>query len=325
MFGNLKGWIIAAVLAGLMVMLTLKAISFNDITPVTAMASNPALLAQLKLDTDPSTLVPMAEAGDGTALYREAIKLVHSNRSIYKAYLNQTSTSIDNLPAVQKLVDAAPLAPSPILEADLDANIAYAFETPDLQDLTLAGQCLERAALLNQHSNPTLAKKLFEAELSLATKMFNERLTYREAFDAIGLLTGATQSLKSMASAAKDDQLADQFGALQESIDKVHKTTDTMWNVIGTIDPNTIALHAGDVYFFTTPAMKERMWRIESTLKLGRHKFGVDRLADAVAVPHRLDAMAKVEKDPAVLAAVKLAQNLTLTDYRSIRPLDQTE
>ena len=318
MFGNLKGWIIAAVLGGLLAMLTWQAIAFNAITPRTAMSSRAELFQPLVLGVDPATLVTMDAAGDGSSLYREAIKMVKASKPRYEAYLEKTTTLIDDVPAVQKLIDAAPLQPGPILTADLSANIGYVMETDDLVALKLAGDCCERLGVLNMADNPEVAKKCFRAELALGAKMFDERLYFYEAFDAIGLMHGAAGGLKVIATRAKDDGEVEKLTDFVAGTDKAAKLMDDMWKVVGAIDLGTVALHAGDVFYFTYPQMNERMWRIQSTLQLGRLKYSAARLADSSAVDRRLVEMSKTEKDPAVLAAVSTAQALTMSDYRSI-------
>jgi hypothetical protein len=69
--------------------------------------------------------------------------------------------------------------------------------------------------------------------------------------------------------------------------------------------------------------MQERMWRIESTLKLGRFKFHVGgqqhgRLADQTLAPTRLAALQN-DPDPYVAAAARAAANLTQAEYNLIK------
>ena len=152
--------------------------------------------------------------------------------------------------------------------------------------------------------------------------MFNERINYWEAYFGIGQMRTAAQGLMMVEQKKKDkdkarmEQLQAFDTAAGELIDGRMKD---MWAVIAAVDSVKINRHAGDVYAFTGPQMKEKLWRIESILKLGRHKFNVARLADQTAVQYRLADLAKAESDPAIKAAIERADKLTITEYRQIR------
>jgi hypothetical protein len=324
MLGNMRGWVIAAGVVGLQALVVWKAIEFNQPTQPTALVREPGVLDPLSLDIDPASIVPMNGSGDGTALYRSALAEVKGQNSRYQKYVDEgTSTSVAEFPAVQKLIDATALPAPEILTPNLDDNISYAFETDEIKALHLAGKTAEQLGVLNMADHPDVAKKCFQAEFALGAKMLAERLRFYEAFDGIALLRGGAGGLKAIAMRAKKNDEVEKLAKFDEAAGATLDKANNLWKVVGSIDTNQIAIHSGDIYFFTGPQMKERMWRIESTLKLGRHKFNAGKMADAVLVNRRLKSMAATEKDPALLAAVKTADDLTLQDYRTINSTRQ--
>jgi len=324
MAGNMRGWIIAAIIVGFQAFLVMKAIEFNQPTPVTALVSEPGVLDPLTIDVDPASIVPMEGSGDGTTMYRAALAEVKGQDSRYQKYIDEgTSTSVADFPAVQKLINATSAPATEIITPNLDENVSYIFETDEIKALHLAGLAAEHLGVLNMADHPVVAKKCFEAEFALGAKMLAERVRFYEAFDGIALLRGGAGGLKALAMRAKKNDEVDKLAKFDDAAGATLDKANKLWKVVGSIDTDQIAIHSGDIYFFTGPQMKERMWRIESTLKLGRHKFNAGKMADAVLVDRRLKTMAATEKDPALLAAVKTADDLTLADYRSINSTRQ--
>lgn len=323
MLGNTRGWMIAVIVAGLQALLVWQAIVFNQPTPVTAMASDPAVLRPVALSIDPVTLVPMDQPGDAASLYRDAIAEVQRQTDRYEKLTEDGTTgtprSIADFPAVQKLIDATSLAPSPILATNLNENVVFAFEPDDLKALALAGKAAEQMGVLNMADHLEIADQCFRAEIALGAKMLAERLRYYEAFDGIAMLRGGAGGLKAMAGRAnKADEVATltKFDAAAgEQLNRLTK----VWNVVGSVDTNQIAVHSGDVLFFAGPAMQERMWRLESTLKLGRYKYNAGKQADVSAAERQLKLIIATEKDPALLAAANAADRMSFGDFHTLQ------
>lgn len=325
MWGNTIGWIIAAVL-GMLIMggALLFGISFNQLTPTTKFGTDPKNLAELSMEPKPSNLVAMPTAGDAGPLLMQAIGEVKANESKYTAFIaSGKAADAAKLPAVKAALDAAPMSQMKLLSAKPATDIDYfpLSAHPDLATLGTIAQCLERAGMLyTADKKYKEAKKYHEAQFALGAKMFAERAMFMEALQGLGHMRGAAVGLKSIATAEKDDARAKQIEAFLAASDAFYKERmEPMWKVIGSVDGNVIARHTGDIYHFTDSAnMKERMWRVESVLKLGRFKFSVGtdgHAADQSYVPMRLAELEK-DADPLVAEAAKKANALTLAEYR---------
>ena len=87
-------------------------------------------------------------------------------------------------------------------------------------------------------------------------------------------------------------------------------------DVISKADQQSIAEHAGDIFRFAAKS-KEKMFRVEAILKLGRYRFDAARAADQLAAPRFLRRFQR-DPDPAIQAAAQAAANLTIEQYRMI-------
>jgi hypothetical protein len=74
--------------------------------------------------------------------------------------------------------------------------------------------------------------------------------------------------------------------------------------------------HAGDVFHIARSA-KDRMWRVEAILKLGRMRYNAARLADQQAATRALEELSD-DADPVIRAAANAARNLTVQEYRML-------
>ena len=321
MLGNRLGWFIAAVLAIAMGFAAWRVSKVNDLTPLTALGESDDVYEPLTLPMQPSAIVTMDRTADAGKMYRSVIDQVQRDPARYQAFVDAgRPKDFDAMPAMQTLIDATPLVGGDILLTHASANVGYTGESDELKTLLLAGHCLSRMALLIAKDDPVRANELYRAEFALGAKLFSERIGYYEAFDGIGLMQEATGGLRLSATAQHDTLLLNALKQFDAGLDEfITQKLEPMWTVISSVDSDVIAEHAGDIYAFTGPQMKERLWRIEAILKLGRHKYNVARLADQVIVPIRLNALKANETDPAILAAIDAAQHLTLEQYHMIR------
>lgn len=321
MFGNRLGWVIAAVLALAMGLSAWQISRVNDLTGLTPLGESADTYEPLKLPMEPVTIVTMDRPGDAGRVYRSVIEDVLRRPERYQAFIDGGQPDDwKSLPLLEKMVDVTPIVGGDILLTHAEANVGYTPESDELKAILLAGHCMSRMALLTMASDPIRANAIFRAEFALGAKLFAERISFYEAFDGIGLMQETIDGLRVIA--VKNDNKA-----LVAALEQFNKQTNAwidakltpMWKVISAVDDRVIAEHAGDIYAFTGPAMHERLWRIESILKLGRHRVNVNRLADQAAIPARLRELKATETDPAILAAVDKAEHLTLDEYRSIR------
>jgi hypothetical protein len=95
-----------------------------------------------------------------------------------------------------------------------------------------------------------------------------------------------------------------------------HDVVEPIYEVLTSADPAKIAANAGDIFRFATRS-RERMFRVEAILKLGRYRFNSARAADQMAAPRFLRFLGH-DADPAVRAAAQAAGGLTVEQYRMI-------
>ncbi len=332
MWGNLYGWIIAGVLFMFMLLGLWGLQHMNRITEPTKFGLDPKNLSKLELGVKPSQVYAMTGSGDAGAAYRKAIDEVNADLKKYERFVESGKLADGkSLPAIKSVMEAASMSGMSLLMQKPDQNIGYyEFATPpDLNAIDLAGRATQQLGMLYFADNKKdEAKKHFEASFALGAKMFNERVRFQEAFKGIGLMNGSAPRLKELALAEKDEKrvadIDDFLAGTQEMTAQITK----MWNVIyavgGTDSSNkAVADNIGNVYHFTSPAMQERMWRVESTLRMGWFQYNVGgetygRKADQVTAAYRLKELEN-DPDPAVAAAAKAGLNLTLQQFRAIK------
>ncbi|HEY0009842.1 MAG TPA: hypothetical protein VGB55_14030 [Tepidisphaeraceae bacterium] len=326
MWGNLRGWIIAGVLLALLTTGTFYVGKMNYVSTTSTWGQDPNKLSPLKLDPDPSTVVPMNQPGDAGALYESAMTDVRRNASLYEQFSATNDLSIGReLEGVKAVLEAGPLSLGPILSKRPSENIGYFDEnaSDNLKALQRAGEATALVgALLKSTGRADEAKRYFEAQFALGAKMFAERLVYQEALFGIGHMRSALRSLNDLYAAEKNADKAKKMSEFDAQLASMLKRIQPLDQAIRGVDEKDTARYAGDFYYFTTPAMQERMWRVEAILKLGRMKYNAGgqnaRLANQAGVPDRLAELQK-DPDPVIQAAATAAQNLTLAEFRNIR------
>lgn len=327
MWGNRNGWIIASVLFLMIMWGAFQAYQINYVSSPTAFGKDPAHLAKMDLEVSPATIVATPVNGDAGAIYRRAIEHVKSNTNKYQQFIDSGKLSdVSSLSAIDSVVEATPMNRMTLLMQKPEENIGYFRDaTPaDLQAIELAGKAVERVGLLYVGDKKNKqASKYFEASFALGAKMYAERVAFMQAFKGIGLMNGAAEMMRIIAEQEKDEARVKQLESFLASTRKMTVQMSEMWKVIYSVDNRVIAKHAGDIYWFTqSDQMQEPLWRIESTLKLGKFRYNAGgnagRYADQVGAPIRL---AELEKDPnpAVATAARAAMALTVQDFRSIK------
>ncbi|MDB5326021.1 MAG: hypothetical protein JWM57_1590 [Phycisphaerales bacterium] len=321
MVGNRLGWGIAALLAVLFALVGMEIVDTNRLTAATSLLSAASATDPLTTEVPPAAVYRPEAAGDAGEIYRAAAAEVRAGGDVdYGALLNsQDAAAIEAAPAVTKLIQAGPMVGAAIFATAPTTLVTYDTGYEELDALALAGRCLGRAALLRLAKEPDKAKGLFEAQFALGARLFTERLRYAEATTGLGLARDAAAGLREIAARAGDTRRAALLSTFDRSAAGLQtRRMDPVWNAVGAVDGGIIAQHAGDVFLLAGKDNKERLWRIEAILALGRHRFNLDRAADQLIVPRRLKELETGETDPAVLAAIKAAKELTLEQYRTI-------
>jgi hypothetical protein len=322
MYGNFRGWVIAGVLFLAIIAAVWRALKINEISSPTAFSKSSAVTQVLELPVAFTTLVFTDVTTDATSLYQQAMSDVRTNMRIYEqAAAEGSQEMLAQLPAVRAALQAAPMRSAKLLLARPAQNVGYSTqEADDIKAVKLLSDCLGRAGLLAFATDKKQSRQYFAAQGSLGHKMFAERINYWQAYFGVGQMRTAATGLQILARDAQDvDEMERIDRFLQSSDAFVKSSLEPVWKVLSSVDSKIIGRHAGDIYAMTGPEVKERLWRIEAILKLGRHKYNVQRLADQTIVPFRLAELKQTETDPAVLSAIDAADQLTVEQYRMIK------
>lgn len=333
MFGNRLGWGISAVLAAVMILLTWWIGTLNVISaPSTGIVartgnvslnllSHPELLDPIKLPFDPQAIMPkMIDAKDAGPMYREAMEKYNSDKYTYRDLFESgkpKTTNLKDLPALQFLIDAR----------NCKSMILFAKEPRDVIDYTRAasdrleaiytlGKTASRLSLYIKKEQPEEALLLAEAAFSLGDKLCEERLRWREFDAGAELLRDGAYVIKSLDPARA--VAADIDGPMK---DLLKNRCMPLWIAIGSADPDVISRTAGDIFYIAKNS-KERMWKIEAILKLGRNKYDMGsfgRGADQRWAKLTVKRMANDQTlDPVVRTAAQAANELTHEGYNMI-------
>jgi len=320
MFGNLKGWIIAAVVLLVEVALVIWLLRLDDLSGPTAFGADPQNMQPIALPFDPRPLVPATVQQDAGPLYRQAVRTMSDNRLIYERFAQRAdAAALPQLEAFKFAIEARNMAKATIFEDRLDQIIRY--NQPDRTELVALeqlGKGLLNAGTLNMTSNPEQARKYFEAAFNLGYHLFNERIVFQQLSIGINLMSIAADGLSGLpgADSAKFEQYRSTRG------EYFTNRVMPVWGVLSTIDNRKIGKHVGDMFAFARNS-KERMFRVEAILAMGRLRFNIGtggRAGDQQGAERLLREIAENPSSaPADKAAARLALELTVEQFRTIQ------
>lgn len=322
MFGNLSGWIIAAVVLAGEVGVVSYALSLDATSPPTAIATAPGAADKIALPIDPRSLVPANDTGDARPLYRKAAEAYLADVSSYENFIrDRDRAQLARLSAIDELLAATHLRNRAIY-ADVPERVVVYGDSTEIQALKQVGQAAIVAGLLVEKREGPRATKLYEAAFSLGAAMYEERLTYRELAAGIELMSAAAASLSDQA--RKTNRAADQtrfarFGDAQRDYTTSHLIP--IFQAINTMNEAKIGEHTGDVFAFARQTT-ERMWRVEAILKLGRMKFNVGNPGSPGDQRHAarlVSRFAETDNDPVIRRAATVARDMTVEEFRTLR------
>jgi hypothetical protein len=335
MFGNRLGWGIAAVLAMVIFAVVWKLTTLNAISPpsrgvVTRTGSvaldlpdNPKLLEAIELPFSPAAVFPgMTEAKDAGPLYRQAIERYQANKDPYDQLAESKGgaprvTRYKELEALDLVVQARTANSMRLYAGSPEQVIGYTAYPPGLEALNRVGKAAIQLAMHVKDKNKEEALLLAEGAFSLGVKLAGERLRWYEFQTGVELMRDGAYLIKTLdpARGAASKEAEDQLRVMMKD------QWVPMWTVISSIDPQVIGRTAGDV-FYVAKNSKERMWRIEAVLKLGRYKYDVGqpgRGADQRWAGLTVKRMAEDQSlDYPLRVAAEAARDLTFERYNMI-------
>lgn len=320
MWGNTLGWCIAILLLLLEGAAVWGISRMDRISPPTAFSAKSENLAELQLPAMPAISVEKKSA-DPSAMYHEAIRIVLEKRDAYEAFQQRGKfEEALGLAALDRLIEATGDAPAAIFSASPEKVISYSAEKPELEAIALAGRGAIRAALLMRKDDPHRARQYAEAAATLGRRLFDERLNGAEMMFGLELLSQGAALLERIAETSNDPAAA-RWKEYSEQVKQFSETRILPVNrVLLSIDSKVIASHSGDYFYFAKHA-KERVWRVEAILALGRLQYYVGengRAADQSGAKRTLRELAE-DTDPVIRTAAIAARDLTLDQYRQLR------
>ena len=311
MWGNALGWIISLlIVVATATGLVLFQRHLADLTPTTELVRDSAMLAPVALPVGPDAVVAPRDACDAGPIYRQAIERVLADRDAYERFATEgrDSQEASALAALQLLPGAATCSQMSLFSSAPAEVINYG-PKPELQAIRLAGLCAIRLGLLlTRQAKPDEAMEWYQAAFALGARLYEERLVLDELMAGLELMSAAARAM------GDGNAQAQTFLNGYQEYDRAR--LQPLRRAIGSIDPGVIATHSGDVFHIARSA-KERMWRVEAILKLGRMRYNAARLADQQAATRALEQLSD-DPDPVIRAAANAARNLSIEQYRML-------
>jgi hypothetical protein len=314
MWGNVLGWKISTVMLLLAGGIGWWLHAQMQITDPTSLSLNPANLAPLAPPIGGQDIVDQNQGGDAGDDYRAAIATYEDAADDCEQFA-QSPHGPPPVP-MRHVLDAAHRSTMHLFDKDPASIVDYESDHPPLDNLAKIGSEMESAALLLERQKQTEdARTYLAAAYALGRNLYNERVDYDEYVRGMGLMDGATTALSDLEGpgAPRGRALADRQSDLVK-YDQYHVLP--IYQVLSSADQQTIAENAGDVFRFAAKA-RERMFRVEAILKLGRYRFDAARQADQLSAPHVLRRL-EDDPDPVIHTAAQAAMGLSIEQYRMI-------
>jgi len=314
MWGNRLGWGISAAMVLIAVGAWLLVENQLRVTAPTSFSQNAQNLAVLTPPLPANPIVDFNEPPDAGQLYRQAAIAFADNSEICEQFEGNPQGAPP--PPIQLVLDATNKRGVVIFGDVPGVLINYAGATPGLDVFNDLGHLIDGAGLmLFKEKRIDDAQRFYRAVYSLGLRLYDERLDYEEYSRGMGLMNEATIGLAECE--PRDSPLRADLQRQEEAVaayDENH--VKPIYQVLVSGDQQSIATYAGDIFVFAAQS-RERMFRVEAILKLGRYRFDAARNADQVAVPRYLRKLLE-DPDPAIRTAASAARDLTLEQYRMI-------
>ena len=322
MWGNAQGWLISLVLVAAIAGGLLYVGRLDRPTAPTALSADERYLAPLELPVARGVVMPELNGPpDATPHVRAAVDAFGADAYTYEYIARgHVPRNFDTLPAIDPIIRAA-ISPDVTLLLGDDGQpprdvVTFRAARPSLDALRVLGACLIQAGLDREQRDRPAAVGYYNVALALGAKLADERLVHAELVGGLALMAEASQRLARL---VDDPARREALAAVDENQRRfVQERVAPVWRVVGSIDDGTTARHAGDVFAFARDA-RERMWRVEATLALGRFRFRSPSRADAIAAQRTLERTAQTEPDPVVRQAAAAALGMTAADFRMLR------
>ena len=320
MWGNLQGWIIATLLLLAMIGGLWWVEQRAAVSPATDFGRSSENLAALQLPVRPQSVVRMGRDADAGAIYRQALSAYDADPKLYQRLIERPSNYRgERLEAMQLIIEAAPCSRMRLFADRPERLINYDNEHPDLELLQALGHLCNQIGL--RTNDATEAMRHYEGAFSLGSKLFDERIASAELLAGLALMGEAARGIEQSAATLGDVARAKAAREFERARQQYYnERIEPMLRVLRSIDARVVGRHAGDVYHIASHA-RERLWRVEATLALGRMRFFIGEGASPGNQRGAMRALQVLSQDadPLVRLAADAAISLTPQQYRMQR------
>ena len=325
MWGNRLGWsisVLIALLVGAWVYLIERG---SAVTPPTDFSRNPANFEPLRLPTPAASVFEASSNADAGPMYRQAIEWYRAERGTFTNFVDRGMLDSRERASVvemlQPMVEAAACTRMDLFASRPDELVSYASNKPSLDALETIGRaCVDRLGLLHMRAgNRDEAEKYFKAGFALGLHLARERVTYGELDLGLQLLGKTAPMLAKLAEESNNAVAAAAGRDFDQQRLAFATSLDPTLRIVRSIDPETVGRQSGDV-FELAKRSKERMWRVEAMLALGRLRHFAGEggtAANQRAANAFLSDAARIETDPVIRAAAVRARDLTVEQHRA--------
>jgi hypothetical protein len=323
MFGNLKGWIISAVVVALVAILFIST-GILKVPPVSQPSGKINFSEKIELPSDPRPFLTTPTTDrDAGEVYRLAINEYENNEKLYGsdgAYARSATALADADPkGLQFIVEAADCKGSDLFASRPDQLVHYNSTWPDLTALTRMGtHTINAGDVYRARKEFEKAEKYIRAGFMLGYRLYNERIVWQELNDGMNLMIDASYRMSKLYQAKDEKEKAQVATRFSDEVKdyKSEKLFKPIVRAVTSINTREIGDRGGD-FFYLAKESPERVWRVEALLALGRMKFNTSNRGDQVAAGREVKKYLN-DPDPAVRLAAKLADELTVERYRML-------
>ena len=322
MLGNLRGWLISAVIA-----VMFGVIFYTQGTAPTVSKSTGQLVklaTSTKLPTDPKPLVPDgSEACNAGEHYRQAIADYLASEREYDNVLRIQGAAYrqaaQQLKGVDLVLQAAKCSKMDLYASKPKDVANYERSRPGLDAIQMIGQIVNRLAASLAKEDPKRAKEYAEALFLLGRRLYEERVVFLEYTVGIDLMANAANTM------AKQTHADDKARAetMAEFVKNVQSYTGDnlkdLWTKVSQIEePGKPLPVPGDIFDVATNPNVDPMWRTEAALKLGRMRWMLSvTAADQKGANRTLKQLADDPSAPlSVRTAAAAGRDLTVEKFR---------
>ena len=322
MWGNKLGWGIATGIVGFAIYVAYLIVQGGQVTPATGWVA--ATVKPLTLPATALSVVPLTTAQDAGTFYRTAIDDARTNAASYDALLNATrvdDAAVAARPGLAALQSAAQCTGMTLFHDSPDAIVGYDADKPPLAELEVVGKVASHLAMLYIRQGDLPDAGWYHAAVySMGVKLFQERVDFAELTLGEEMMGLGSGGLLELAARQKNTPEVLSLNLVDtERLSHFDAEVQPVWQVVGTVDEATMAIHAGDMFQLAGDKAVDPMWRAEALLHLGRLRYDAARRADQVlARVVATQIAADPGQPPAVRLAAAAARDLTVEQYRMI-------